>query len=403
MNSYQAPTNVDVIFEESVPMDPAAYEEFQKTLESSGVDAALDELKRRFMEEQDAHRVFETLTLRARRDLGLPLLIRTDPAKMSPDIRQAYEDRVIEACREVGMFLLNLNRIPEAFTYFNMIGETDLVRDAIDRFESSDDDQRVEGVIDIAIGQGVHPRKGLELVLGRFGTCQAITMCEGILSHPWSIETKQACVKLLVRRLHEELTSSVAAHIAQNEKEAPATGSLTLLLKDRDWLFDNDNYHIDTSHLNAVVRFSRLLEKCEEVFLAIQLCDYGIKLSDRYRYAEPTPFENIYADSRVYLKAVTDVDVDKALEHFKVKADRANLAEVGTYPAEVYVALLELAGKSDEAISYAGRRLNDPTLGGQLSINELCLRHNRVEKLAQLARRRDDLLSFAAAEIQRKS
>src|SRR5438445_422566 len=81
------------------------------------------------------------------------------------------------------------------------------------------------------------------------------------------------------------------------ETEAPQPmdqRSVRDLITGRDWLFADEGYHIDISHLSSVIRFSLALQPCEEQNLAIELCEYGLKLSPRYRYDGPPPFENQY-------------------------------------------------------------------------------------------------------------
>ena len=42
--------------------------------------------------------------------------------------------------------------------------------------------------------------------------------------------------------------------------QPPADATLAELVTANEWIFENDNYHIDTSHLSATVRFARLIE-----------------------------------------------------------------------------------------------------------------------------------------------
>ena len=384
-------------------MDPKPFEDFKQTLQRQGPEAAFEQMIAGLKERSDLHRVFEALTMRARYELDIPL-VRATASDLPAEQRDPYEEKVIAACREVGRLFLDSGAIAEAFGYYNMIGELDAVREAIDAFKPSEqEDDSVEQVIEVAVSQGVHPSKGLALVLERYGTCQSITACEGILAQQIKPEVRQDCIKLLVGVLHGELVDRLSAEIEQHEGNAPAAASVSLLVQGRDWLFENENYHIDTSHLNSVVRMARFLPKCDETFLAIHLCEYGRRLSERYRYAESAPFENIYDDSLIFFRVLTGVDVESGLDYFRKKADKANPDEEGTYSAEVYVNLLSITGRDDEAIAYAGRKLNDDDASRTFSINELCLSAGRLDKMAQMAQRRDDLLSFAAANVQRQA
>lgn len=380
-------------------MNPQAFDHVNRAAKSGKAEDVLQTLVDQLVAGKEFHRAFDALTMKTRHELGLPLIMTSPNSEIPEALKDPYEQRLIEACRQVGQWLLQEGEIGQAFHYFNMLGELGPVREAIETFApKEDDDRKVEEIVEIAVAHGVHPAKGLKLVLERFGICQAITSCEQILVQAGDPTARQECIKLLVRELHSELVERLKAEITAKEGSAPAAASITLLLKGRDWLFDNENYHIDTSHLNSVVRVARLLPKCEEIFLAIQLCEYGVKLSDRYKYPDPPPFEDVYADSLVYLKTVAGMEVPKGLEHFRAKADSIDMDQEGTFAAEIYVNLLVQAGKKAEAVEYAARKLNDRT-GHNLScpsINDLCLQTTRYDLMADLARKRNDLVSYAA-------
>lgn len=388
-------------------MQDESFDRLANTLAERGVDAAFAELVDRLGASRDFHRVFEALTLRARYDLGIPLVQTSPSSDLPAAVRDRYEQRIIEACREVGGLFLAAGDLANAHRYLSMIGELDSIRAAIDAYHP-EEGARDEAVIEVALGQGVHPVKGLDLMLRRYGICQAISACQGVLGQPIPASTRSDCVRLLVRALHAELVARLAAEIQQregggDEASAPATASIPLLLAGRDWLFENDNYHIDTSHLNSVVRLARLLEKCPETFLAIQLCEYGRRLSERYSFPDPPPFENVYEDSLVFFKVIAGIEVDKGLAHFRAKAENGSIEEAGSLPAETLVNLLVRAGRWEEAVDYAGAKLNTvrEPLGTCPTINELCQEAGRFDDMARLARARDDLVSFAAGLIQR--
>ncbi len=72
---------------------------------------------------------------------------------------------------------------------------------------------------------------------------------------------QQAAAALLLRHLHAELLANVRADIVRQSGSEPAETTLAALVADRDWLFADNNYHIDTTHLAATIRFARLLEE----------------------------------------------------------------------------------------------------------------------------------------------
>ena len=92
-----------------------------------------------------------------------------------------------------------------------------------------------------------------------------------------------------------------------------------LLLEDRPWLFTDDGYHIDISHLAAVVRMSLLVPDRDVMTLAVDLTEYGRRLSPRLVFDGPPPFEKIFEDHGIYLRALLGQDVGPAIAHFRGK------------------------------------------------------------------------------------
>src|SRR5207302_819703 len=108
-----------------------------------------------------------------------------------------------------------------------------------------------------------------------------------------------ACIKLMVRALHEQLLERLRGDIASRGEAVPETASIVELLKGRDFLFAEDAYHIDTSHLSSVVQMSLELNGGDEVILARDLCAYGERLASHFRHEADPPFERTYADYKV--------------------------------------------------------------------------------------------------------
>jgi hypothetical protein len=69
-------------------------------------------------------------------------------------------------------------------------------------------------------------------------------------------------------------------------KAASATTGATIkeLIEGRDWLFVDDYYHVDLSHLNSVIQMSSQLDTVADLTLARDLCKYGQKLSTRFGF-----------------------------------------------------------------------------------------------------------------------
>ena len=62
-----------------------------------------------------------------------------------------------------------------------------------------------------------------------------------------------------------------------------------------------------------------------------------------FRSSDDPPFERVYEDRGVYLRALLGEDVDRAVKHFDEKAAASDPDRDGSRPAEVLVELLGTA------------------------------------------------------------
>jgi hypothetical protein len=378
--------------------------DLDQALAGQGADAAADLLCDRLRREKDYHALFYALLLRARRGLGLNPVPTAPSSEIPPEHHAAYEEAIRQAGREVGGLFLADRNIPQAWSYFRMLGEPGPVRDALDAFELGDADD-AQSLVQIAYYEGLHPTKGFGWVLSRFGICSAITTLGGQdLPHP--PEVKAHCVRALVRALYSELRGRLAADVAAHEGAPPAEdaappetpGVVRALMQGRDWLFGEDCYHIDMSHLSSVVQMSLGLPNGPEIGLARELCAYGARLADRFRQPADPPFEDLYGSHDAYLGTISGEDEAGGLNYFRQQAEQADPETVGTYPAEVYVNLLLKLGHEDEALAAAkrflrgafGRRLTCP------SVAELCQKAGDYRAFAEVARENSDPVHFLA-------
>jgi hypothetical protein len=171
----------------------------------------------------------------------------------------------------------------------------------------------------------------------------------------------------------------------------------------RDWLFQDDAYHIDISHLAATVRLSPLLKDAATIELALGLCDYGRGLSHRHQYEGEPPFERTYDDHAVYLRALLGRDVDAAVAHFGAKLTPADPDRPeASLAAQVLVGLLVRLGRLDEAIEVAAEHLADFPETSLMcpGVAQLCQRAGQPERLARIAREHGDLVNYVAAMLQ---
>ena len=142
----------------------------------------------------------------------------------------------------------------------------------------------------MAFNHGVIPRRGFELILENYGTCPAISAFEQLPPHDEKV--RAACAETLIRHLHGELTANLRAEIAHRGQVVPPEGTtIADLVGGRPWLFTDEAYHIDISHLAAVVRMSLLARDREAIALAADLTAYGRCLSPRLVFEGSPPFE----------------------------------------------------------------------------------------------------------------
>ncbi len=374
---------------------------------ADGPAAALERLVAWQDERGDARGLLDALLLKARHELGLPL-VQVGPLGEIPEPRRSqYEDRYVEAIRRVGRKLLDAGDVVGAWPYYRVLGEREEIARAIDAYTPSGEpgDETLGQVVDVAFNQGVHPRRGFELILEHYGACSAITAFEHL---PPDEPTRTASADRLVRNLHDHLVANLRADIARRGQPLPPEGMpIGGLVEGRDWLFADDGYHIDISHLSAVVRMSPLLTDPATIALAVGLTDYGRNLSERHRYAGEPPFEDTYADHAVYLRALLGEDVDAAIAHFLSKLPPANAPPddeerfIDPIPAQVLVRLLVRLGRPEEAIEVASEHLAglpDSALGCP-NVAQLCQMAGRPDRLAQLAREHGDLVHYVAARL----
>jgi len=371
------------------------FDEIADAFQRGGTARAIQSLVDGLKESGDFHRLFEARTMQARHSLGLPLLSSPTSSDLPFDVRTQLEDQMIAACREVGEALLESGDIAAGYQYLQMIGELDAVRAALET--TSPEEQDVPAYVEIALARGVHPVRGIDLILKHYGLCQAISACESLLAQGVATPIRDQAIRKLLRAVHDELIHRLQSEIEQREGNAPAATNVDALLADRDWLFDEDNYHIDTSHLNAIVRMARLLGPVPETEIAIALCTYGNKLSTKYRYPDPVPFEDVYADSRRFFLVLAGQEAESGLGYFKEQAEQLDPSEVGTYPSEVYLHLLRETGRWQEAIDYIAKRLHDLPANLTSAINSLCEASENFDAMSRFARERHDPVSFLAS------
>lgn len=363
---------------------------------TQGVSAVLDRLADQLRDRQQYHELFEALKMRVRRELGLPLTYSDTPDNLDDDRRNRLEDGLIAACREVGMLLLKAGKVREGWMYLRPVGDKKAVVAELQKIEATQDN--TDELVEVCLHEGVDVKRGFQLVLDHYGTCNAITNYESSVGRHARAD-QQTAAGLLVRHVHEELMKSVVADIGRQEGTEPRERTLRELVADRDWLFGEYSYHIDTTHLASTVRCSRILDDRELLALALDLTEYGRRLAKQFQYKGEEPFLDIYPSNALYLGALLGRDVDAAVKYFREKAETLSVEEHGSLPLETYVQLLDRVGRYREAIEALIRFAEQ----GDRARQVIPLLHDLSGKLgdyapaADFCRRHGELLGYATA------
>jgi hypothetical protein len=372
-------------------------------LEKGNAGTAFEQLAERFRRDKNYRGIFDARLMQKRLELGLPLVSTAGIGDVPKHLQEAYQDAYVHAAREVGELMLADRDIPQAWPYFRAIGDTGPIVQALDTFDVPDLDtpesqEALGSMIQIAFHEGAHPRKGFELILKHHGLCRAITMFSAYPQRDGRTES----LRLLVRSLHGQLVDNIRRAISEVEGSQPASHSIPALIDGRDWLFENNAQHTDSSHIGPVLKFSAELDDKETLRLAVEIAGYASRLGPLFQYSDDPPFERVYEDRGLYLKALVGEDVDRAIQYFDEKAAGSDPDRDGSQPAEVLVRLLVRLARYDDAINAFRRYLIDVPQEELScpSLLQLCQMAGDFEQLKRVAQEQRDPLSYMAAVIQ---
>ncbi|HYI97751.1 MAG TPA: hypothetical protein VEX68_29695 [Bryobacteraceae bacterium] len=370
-----------------------SFENLDRFLGSDDRVGALEFLIEHFRAKKDIRSFFEARLMKKRLELGLPLIQAHPSADIPADLRGPYDQGMIAAARDTGKLALENGDIPLAWPYFRAIGEPGPIIEAIEQAQPG---ESVDQIINIAFAEGVHPAKGLELILDHHGMCRAITTFGMYAVKNGRVE----CILLLVRRLHAEVMERLSNAIESQAGSRPSATKIAEVIAGRNWLFGEYDYYVDTSHLMSVLAYSLEVTDRPTLELLHDLCAYGKRLSPMFQTRGQSPFENAFIDYDEYILAVMGDDVDKRLAHFRKKIAESNPEEVGFAPVELLVNLAVRLGRYEEALQVAMEHFGEEDIADLScpSTLQLCVLANDAERLKTLARSRGDLLSYIAAK-----
>jgi len=378
---------------------PSPFDQLQATLASRGPDAALVEAANLLRQQKKFHELFEILKIKLRRQLGLPLLASDAADRLTDQQRTKLEDGLIGACREVGAALLAEGKIREGWIYLRPVGDKPDAAKLLSSIQATDDSY--EDLIEICLHEGIDIGRGYGLVLERFGTCNAITTFDSSLARRHRGEQAPAA-RLLLRQVHADLVASVTADVARQEGKPPREKTLQELVHDRDWLFQDNSYHLDTTHLAATVRIARALTEPDDLRLALDLTEYGRCLSQQFQYPGDEPFIDMYPAHALYFQALLGDKTDEALNYFKAKAEMLDPQHHGYAAIETYIDLLSRLGRHDAALAAAMQfgLGSIQSLGNAPPLVELAHRSGDYSAILAHCRQKEDLLGFTAALVE---
>jgi hypothetical protein len=142
-----------------------------------------------------------------------------------------------------------------------------------------------------------------------------------------------------------------------------------------------------------------MLESPEAISSALDLADYGSRLSEQFQFDGEEPFTKSFAHDALFLGAQLNLQQDQAIAHFRSRAEQVDAYHQGTLAAEVYVVLLMRLRRYQEAIDFAAEKLppGTHTTGFAPPLLELCQQAGDYRKLIQVCQERGDAVGFAAA------
>jgi hypothetical protein len=367
-------------------------DQLDSMMTAAGPEATIASLASQLQADSRWQELFELRLLEARRRFGLPLVATTPLDDLEEPLRTQMEQAYLEACREIGHRLLAVGEVRQAWMYLRPVGDKAAVRQALEQLPAED---HYEAIIELAVYEGVAPDLGFQLVLDHYGLCNAISLFDAQMEQRPRSE-KQAVAARLVRFLHRDLLEAVRSDIQRQQGSPPVETTLGDMVRQRDWLFAEDMYHVDTTHLNAVVRFALLVDDPEVLRLALDLTEYGRRLSPQFQFPGDEPFVEMYETAGRFIGALLGIDVEAAVAWFAERAETRPAHEFGTAPAEVYISLLARLGRYDAAVRAAGQLLPAETRGGGFAPNllELAQQGQQYTALREVSRQRGDSIGY---------
>ncbi len=380
-----------------------SYDQFAQSLANQGIDVALQWLADEFRQDRHYAEWFEVLKMQARHQVGLELIRIGDENSEDATRREQLEPLLYKACGQVGEQLFRDGQPAQAWKYFQLVGDRGRAARLLRGISANQ--SNVQELIDVALAAGVAPEYGIELTLQFLGTCNAITSFDQLMPYlPATVRDPSA--GLLVRHVYNELTANVSAAIERREGKSPGIVALSELIEQRPWLFAEDAYHIDPSHLGATVRIARMTTERTALEQASSLCIYGQRLGSTLTGAGDPPFEELFVAHEKYFDAAMGTGFEPTLAYFRARLPASHQRGESASPAaEVLVDLLCRNNRWSDAL-----RISLDWLDGTAGRNnpapaalEIAQHAGELETLAKWFRERDNLLMYTVALLHTNS
>jgi hypothetical protein len=145
-----------------------------------------------------------------------------------------------------------------------------------------------------------------------------------------------------------------------------------------------------------------VLSDPDDLRLALDLTEYGRRLSQQFQYQGDEPFAEAYPANALYFQALLGENVEEALAYFQSKAEMLDPQYHGAVAIETYVDLLNRIGRHREALEAAvkfGIGSTQP-LGNAPPLVELARQAGEYSPVLAHCREKQDVLGFAAALVQ---
>ncbi|MEZ6066896.1 MAG: hypothetical protein R3B90_14600 [Planctomycetaceae bacterium] len=154
--------------------------------------SVLDRLIDSLREQRRHHKLFDALMLKRKSELGLPLFKPASLQDVPREQRPAVEETYVASAREVGQRFLDDGDIPSVDVLQgdqrSGAGAGGDRRTAHRHRRGEDSEQ----ILRIALYEGVHPARGLQMMLRQHGTCSTITSLDQSFPN-LSQEQRQEC------------------------------------------------------------------------------------------------------------------------------------------------------------------------------------------------------------------